>query len=289
MSANEFDLPRRAVRRSFDAASARYDSHAVLQARVRELLLARLADLGTEPRVVVDAGAGTGHASRALQRRFGKAVVIALDLAEGMLHAAARQQGWWKRFARVCADIERLPLASASVDLAFSNLTLQWLTEPDGALRELARVVRPGGWLYFTTFGPDTLGELRTAWSSVDRYTHVNRFIDMHDLGEALTRNGFRDPVLDVEPFTLTYADVRSLMRDLKAVGAHNVTAGRPRGLTGRHRLNALMAGYETFRSNGRLPATYEVIFGRARAGERVEREAPGEIRVPLSQLTRRP
>jgi malonyl-CoA O-methyltransferase len=289
MSANEFDLPRRAVRRSFDAASAAYDGHAVLQSRVRELLLARLPDSGTQPRVIVDAGAGTGHASRALQRRFGQAMVIALDLAEGMLHAAARQQGWWKRFARLCADLERLPLASASVDLVFSNLTLQWLTEPDRALGELARIVRPGGWLYFTTFGPDTLFELRAAWSSVDRYTHVNRFIDMHDLGGALTRSGFRDPVLDVEPFTVTYADARALMRDLKAVGAHNVNAGRPRGLTGRHRFAALVAGYETFRSNGRLPATYEVIFGRAQAGEVVERDAPGEIRVPLSQLTRRP
>lgn len=287
MSANEFELPRRAVRRSFDAASDGYDSHAVLQTRVRELLLARIADIASEPRVVVDAGAGTGHASRALQRRFGKATVIALDLAEGMLRTAARQQGWWKRFARLCADLERLPLTSASVDLAFSNLTLQWLTEPDRALGELARVLRPGGWLYFTTFGPDTLAELRAAWSSVDRYTHVNRFIDMHDLGAALTRSGFRDPVLDVEPFTLTYPDVTALMRDLKAVGAHNVTAGRRRGLTGRHRLETLAAGYETFRSNGRLPATYEVIFGRACAGERVEHDAPGEIRIPLSRLRR--
>jgi malonyl-CoA O-methyltransferase len=289
MSSTEFELARSAVRRSFQAASESYDAHAVLHARVRNLLLDRVADTPTAPRVIVDAGAGTGRASRALQRRFPAATVIALDIAEDMLRAARRQQGWWRRFARVCADLEQLPLAAAAVDLVFCSLALQWLTEPDRALAEAARALRPDGWLYFATFGPDTLGELRAAWAAVDGYTHVNRFIDMHDLGEALTRNGFADPVLDVERFTLTYADVRALMHDLKAVGAHNVTAGRPRGLVGRRRLAALEAAYERMRSGGRLPATYEVIFGRARAAERQRIEPRREVRIPVSNLTRRP
>jgi len=289
MSSPEFELARSAVRRSFHVASGSYDANAVLQARVRDLLLDRIAGASSTPRVIVDTGAGTGHASRALQRRFPGSTVVALDIAEGMLRAARRQQGWWRRFARVCADLEQLPLASATVDLAFCNLALQWLTEPDQALAEIARVLRPGGWLYFTTFGPDTLSELRAAWAAVDGYTHVNRFIDMHDLGEALTRNGFADPVLDVEHFKLTYTDVRALMRDLKAIGAHNVTAGRPRGLVGRRRLAALEAAYERFRADGRLPATFEVIFGRARAVERERIEIPREVRIPVSSLTRRP
>ena len=288
MSAPEFELARVAVRRSFHAASGRYDANAVLQTRVRNLLLDRLAGAAPAPRVIVDTGAGTGHASRALQRRFPGSTVVALDFAEGMLRAARRQQSWWRRFARVCADLERLPLAGSTVDLAFCNLALQWLTEPDRALAEIARVLRPAGWLHFTTFGPDTLSELRAAWAAVDGYTHVNRFIDMHDLGEALTRNGFADPVLDVEHFTLTYTDVRALMRDLKAIGAHNVTAGRPRGLVGRRRLAALEAAYERFRSDGRLPASFEVIFGRARAAEHKRIEIPREVRIPVSSLTRR-
>lgn len=288
MSSQDFDLPRAAVRRSFDAASGGYDAHAVLQARVRDQLLERITEDGAEPRIIVDAGAGTGHASRALQHRFTGATVVALDLAEGMLRVARRQQGWRQRFVRVCADLERLPLANSTADLAFCNLTLQWLTEPDRALAELARVLRPGGWLHFTTFGPGTLAELRAAWATVDGHTHVNRFIDMHDLGEALTRNGFADPVLDVEYFTLTYESVGALMRDLKAVGAHNVTSGRPRGLTGRHRLTRLAAGYEPFRRDGRLPATYEVIFGRARSGERTRSAHVNEIRVPISGISRR-
>jgi malonyl-CoA O-methyltransferase len=290
MSANEFHLARAAVRRSFDSASGRYDAHAILQSRVRAVLLERVGDQQQRPRVIVDVGAGTGHASRALQRRFTRAAVIALDLAEGMLRAARRQQGWVRRFTRICADIERLPLTAASVDLAFCNLTLQWLSEPDRAFAEIRRVLRPGGWLYFSTFGPGTLTELRSAWATVDGYTHVNRFIDMHDLGAALTRGGFADPVLDVEHYTLTYPDVRALMRDLKAIGAHNITAGRPRGLTGRGRLAALTHGYEAFRQDQRLPATYEVIFGRARAAaDRIATtDGPREVRIPVSSLARR-
>jgi malonyl-CoA O-methyltransferase len=92
----------------------------------------------------------------------------------------------------------------------------------------------------------------------------VHQFIDMHDIGDALIRAGLAEPVLDVEPFTLTYDDALELMRDLKAIGAHNAAASRPAGLTGRQRLAAMRAAYERFRSGGRLPASYEVVFGQA-------------------------
>ena len=291
MTSQQFELARGAVRKSFERASAVYDAHAVLQSRVRNLLLERITDMTPSPRVIVDAGAGTGHASRALQKRFGQSLVVALDLAEGMLRAARAQQSWRRRFVCTCADLESLPLRDASADMVFSSLALQWLTAPDRAFGETARVLRPDGWFYFSTFGPGTLNELRAAWAGVDGYTHVNRFFDMHEIGAALARNGFVDPVLDVEHFTLAYADLRTLMHDLKAIGAHNVTAGRPRGLTGRRRLLALGQAYEAFRKDGRLPTTYEVIFGRARAGaaRRAPGGAPPEIRIPVSRIQRRP
>jgi len=128
----------------------------------------------------------------------------------------------------------------------------------------LHRVLAPGGLLMFSTFGPDTLKELRDAFRSVDRYTHVHRFIDMHDVGDALIACGFADPVMDMEILTLTYADVRELMRDLKAIGAHNVTRGRPATLTGKSQLAKVAQNYEAARRDGRLPATFEVIYGHA-------------------------
>ena len=261
------------VRRSFDRAAAGYDAAAVLQAEVRGNLLARLDLMALTPKVVVDAGAGTGHAARALKRRYPKALVVATDLAPRMLRAAGRQQSWLRPFARVCADAERLPFADASVDLVLSNLMLQWCN-PDAVFAEFRRVLAPHGLLSFTTLGPDTLRELRGAWAAVDSRTHVNQFIDMHDIGDALVRGGFASPVLDVERYTLSYSDVRRVAADLKATGATNATHGRPKGLTGRRGFAALQAAYEAFRQDGRLPATYEVVFGHAWTPETGPRRA---------------
>jgi malonyl-CoA O-methyltransferase len=262
-SVTAYALDTRRVRRSFDRAAETFDDAAVLQTEVRDNLLARLDWMALAPRVVVDAGAGTGHASRALIRRYPKARVIALDFSPRMLHAAGRRQSWLRRFARVCADAERLPLADGSVDLILSNLMLQWCN-PDLVFAEFRRVLAPHGLLTFTTLGPDTLRELRSAWAEVDSRTHVHQFIDMHDLGDALVRGGFAAPVLDVERYTLAYADVRRVAADLKATGARNATMGRARGLTGRRQFAAFQAAYEAHRRDGRLPATYEVVFGHA-------------------------
>jgi malonyl-CoA O-methyltransferase len=251
------------VRRSFDRAATTYDAAAVLHAEVRGNLLARLDLMKLAPRVAVDAGAGTGHASQALIRRYPKAVIIALDSSQRMLQAAARRQTWLRRFARVCADAAHLPLAEGSVDLIVSNLMLQWC-DPDAVFAEFRRVLAPHGLVSFTTLGPDTLRELRSAWRAADSRTHVNQFIDMHDIGDALVRAGFASPVLDVERYTLTYPDLRRVAADLKDTGAHNATMGRARGLTGRRSFAAVQVAYEAYRQDGRLPATYEVVFGHA-------------------------
>jgi len=279
------------VRRSFGRAARGYDAAAILQSRVRTELLDRLEVVRIEPTVVLDLGAGTGHASLALKRRYRGAQVVALDLAPGMLQEAGRRQTLLRRFRRVCADAAALPLGTGSVDLVFSNLMLQWCNDPDAVFRECRRVLKPGGLLTFTTFGPDTLVELRRAWAAAaDGRTHVNRFIDMHDLGDALVRSGLVEPVMDVERYTLTYATVRDLMRDLKAIGAHNANAGRPRGLTGKGALERMAAEYETHRREGRLPATYEVVFGQAWAPVTPSRAkgAPAEVTVPIGQIGRR-
>jgi malonyl-CoA O-methyltransferase len=279
------------VQRSFGRAASGYDASAVLQSRVRAELLDRLEVVRLEPAVILDLGAGTGHASLALKRRHRGAQVVALDLAPGMLREAGRRQTLLRRFRRVCADAEALPLRDASVDLVFSNLMLQWCNDPDAVFRECRRVLKPGGLLTFSTFGPDTLVELRRAWAAAaDGYTHVNRFIDMHDLGDALVRSGLAEPVMDVERYTLTYATVRDLMRDLKAIGAHNASAGRPRGLTGRGTFERMVSAYETCRRDDRLPATYEVVFGQAWSPTttREPRGLPGEVRVPVGRIGRR-
>ena len=217
-----------------------------------------------EPQVVLDLGAGTGRASARLKRRYPRARVIALDLSLGMLTEARRHQRLWRRFARVCADAQRLPLAGASVDLVFSNLMLQWCQPLDAAFAEVRRVLKPAGFFAFSTFGPATLQELRAAWAAADDLNHVNHFIDVHDVGEALRarrpeRAGARRRSLRGD-----YPDALALMRELKTIGAHNVTAGRPRTLRGRARLARMQHAYEAARREGVLPATFEVIYGAA-------------------------
>ena len=288
MSGDPFALDPQRVRAAFDAAAADYDAVAVVQAEVRQRLLERLELFRIAPRRILDAGCGTGHGARALLGRYRRAALVALDQAPGMLLATRQRRPWLRRLDPVCADAAALPLADASVDLVFSNLMLQWCNEPDRVFAEFRRVLRPGGLLLFTTFGPDTLKELRAAWRAADGATHVSRFIDMHDLGDALLRAGLAEPVMDVEHLVLTYADVRGLMRDLKTMGAGNATAGRSRGLTGRRRLAAVEAHYETLRRDGRLPATWEVVYGHAWAGLPREGKRPGEAAVPLANIGRR-
>ena len=289
-SEDVYRLDRPRLRAAFDRASARYEAAAGLQARVSAELLERLGAFDFVPQVVLDLGAGTGRVTRELKRRYRSALVIALDLAPGMLREARRHSSFWRRFERLCADAQRLPLRSASVDLVFSSLMLQWCEPLDEALAEVRRVLRPGGFFAFSTFGPDTLRELRAAWAEADERSHVNRFIDMHDVGDALARAGFAEPVLDVDRIELGYADALSLMRDLKTIGAHNVTAGRPRTLLGRAKLKRMSDAYETFRRGGSLPATYEVIYGASwgAAGRPVAGAHAAEILIAPGSIRRR-
>lgn len=289
---DEYQVSRRAVRHSFEHAASAYDEAAVLQREVADRMLERLDLVRLAPRRILDAGSGTGYVSAALARRYPKAQLIALDLAHGMVRRARSHFGYFSRRLRhhgfVCADVERLPLAAGSVDLIVSNLALQWCNPLDGAFAEFRRVLAPGGLLIFTTFGPDTLKELRASWAAADGAVHVNAFVDMHDVGDALVRARLADPVMDREDIVVTYPRVEGLLRDLKAIGAHNMNAGRARGLTGRRRFAAMRDAYEGFRRDERLPATYEVIYGHAwaPAGAEPARAAPAEVRIPLLDVT---
>jgi malonyl-CoA O-methyltransferase len=285
---DRYALDARDVRRSFEEAALRYDGVALLQRRVRESMLERLELVKVTPRTVLDAGAGTGHAAAALARRYSGARVIAMDLAPAMLEQARRRAAWFRKQGFVCADLQRAPLADGSVDLLFSSLALQWCSDLDAVFAEFHRILAADGVLTFSTFGPDTLQELRDAWRQADDFSHVNAFLDMHDIGDALVRAGFQGAALDVERFTLTYPDVYGLMRDLKAMGAHNVTAGRRPALTGKGRIAAMTRTYEARRNDaGQIPASYEVVYGHAWAPQTRGHASDDGFRIPVSAVRR--
>jgi len=279
-------LDPRQVRRAFGRAAGTYAQHAELQREVEDRLLERLDYYSGKPERMLDLGSGPGRGANVLRKRFPSAQVIAIDIALPMLRNV--RTGWRRPIARVCADARALPLADASIDVLYSNLCIQWVDDVPALFDEFRRVLRPGGYVAFSTFGPDTLHELRAAWTNADRAPHVSGFADIARVGDALMAAGFRDPVLDTEHFTLTYADAPALMHELKALGATNADARRTRGLTGKSRYRHALEGYERFRRDGLLPATYEVISAHAWGPEpgQPRRDAGGEIAsFPIERL----
>lgn len=277
-------LDKRLARRHFEKAAAVYDDVAVLQHEIGRRMCERLDYMRVSPQRILDLGCGTGQASAELLKRFPKAQLLAMDFAIEMLGRARRRGRWLRRPRCICADIDALPLGDASVDLVFANAALQWSSDPQTAFLDIARVLRPGGLLIFTSFGPDTLHELRAAWATVDPAAHVHGFVDMHDYGDMLVRAGLADPVMDVERMTLTYGDPITVMRELKAIGATTVMPQRARGLLGRGRLARVCAAYERYRgADGQVPASYEVIHGHAWAP--LQRVVGGETRVAIDVL----
>ncbi len=267
---NEFEIDKREVRRAFSKAAANYDAEAVLQREVCTRMLERLEYVKLQPARILDAGSGTGWGARRLAQSYPDAQVIELDIAIGMLHTARGHSSWWRKLfggvkqLQVCADVEALPLVFNSMDMVWSNLAVQWCNDLPGTIQELHRVIKPDGLVMFSSFGPDTLKELRTAFDGVDGYNHVNRFADMHDIGDMLVAAGFADPVMEMETITLTYGDAKAVMQDLRNIGAHNATVGRAPGMMGKAKWARIARNYEALRRDGKLPATFEIIYGHA-------------------------
>ena len=248
----------------------------------------RLDYIKLEARVVLDVQCGIGTSSRALSKRFPEALVIPIDPALELLRkyvAPKKMFAWFgKSSHRICGEAIALPVAAKSADLVWSNLLALSFDAP-AIIRELKRVLKPGGLLMLSALGPDSLKELRAAFAQVDSLPHVQPQADMHDLGDMLAHEGFQTPVVDMEMLTLTYPDVKTIARDLRAAGATNLEPNRRATLMGKNRWAQFERAYEAKRSEGRLPVTFEIIYLHAWRG--VERiAADGRQIIQFDQLT---
>lgn len=294
----------RQVRRAFSRAAHHYDDAAALQREVAARLLdsldyfderaSREAQGGKPrtPQVVLDVGCGPGHAAAQMQQRWPRAQVIALDLALPMLREARHHAGGWRPFKQrpqaLCADARALPLADGSVDVLFSNLCLQWVEDLPAVFAGFRRVLKPEGLMVLSTFGPDTLWELREAFGHADSAPHVSPFASIAQFGDALIAAGFKDPVLDRDELRLQHATLADLMRELRTLGATNALSTRRRSLTGRARFARAAEGYEPLRHDGKLPATWEVITAHAwgpAPGAPIRVGGMDEVAVPIAQI----
>ncbi len=284
------DVP--AARRRFERAAPSTAGVDVLAREIERRMAERLELVRVAPDSILDAGCGLGAGSAMLRKRYPQARLIGVDSAWRVLRQAALSRSLGTRVQqllsggaplRICGDICDLPLTTGSISMAWSNLALAWTPEPMRAFGELGRVLAPGGLLMFSSYGPDTLKELRAAFASADACAHVHPFIDMHDLGDMLVASGFVTPVMDMETVTLTYANFEGLSQDLRLSGQSNVARDRARGMLGRNRFARMRAAYEAARKDGRLPATIEVIYGHAWRGEpRVAKDGRAIIQLQI-------
>jgi len=274
------------VQRRFDRAASGFDAVDFVHSATRDGLLARLEPMAIEARTIIDLGAATGSASRLLARRFRRARVVAADLSLQMLESARQKQSWYSRNSALQANAEALPFADQSIDIVFANMLLPWVPVPARMFGEIARILRKDGLFLFATLGPDSLSEIRHAWASVDGGEHVNRFPDMHDIGDAAVRAGLRDPVLDVDQLSVTYRDSGTLFQDLTAMGARNCLQHRERSLAAAAGFKAMAAALDELRRDGLLTLNLELIYGHCwGAGQRL---ADGEYRVAAGRIGRR-
>lgn len=279
-------VDRRQLARRFSRVAASYGEVDFFAREIDRRMLERLDYVRLEPSRIVDIGCSQGRSLQALGVRYPKAELIGVDLLPQMLAAGRQPRNAWQRLLgwgqrapwRIAGDAEKLPLPARSTALIWSNLLLHWLDDPRPALAEAHRILEVGGLLMFSTLGPDTLKEWRSVFN--DGYAHTQRFIDMHDLGDMLVESGFSDPVMDMEIVTLTYDDVASLVAELRAAGSSCAMHARRHALFGRDTWRAVCAAYEGYRQGGKLPATFEVVYGHAwRAPSRVSEDGRAIIR----------
>jgi len=274
------------VRRRFDRAAHGFDAVDFVHAATRDGLLLRLEPMTIDASAVVDLGSATGTGSRLLERRFRRARIVAVDLSRNMLEASRRKQRRFTRRSSVQADAQALPFANHSIDVIFANLLLPWVSDPALLFAEVSRVLRKGGLFLFSTLGPDSLSEIREAWARVDAREHVNRFLDMHNLGDAAVRAGLRDPVLDVDRLSVTYNDARTLFRDLTEMGARNCLQDRERSLGGATRFRAMLVALDDQRKGDLLTLELELVYGHCWGSG--SRSVDGEHRFDAEQIGRR-
>lgn len=267
------------LRKIFNHAAHTYDASAVLYREVAHRLLENLDFVRMTPQRILDLGAGTGYITQLLKKRYPYAQIISVDFSTAML-----QQSKCTEALSICADTAQIPLLDASVDLIVSGLMLPWCNDISAVFAQMQRVLKAGGLLLFSTFGPDTLAEMRASWAMVDEMSHVHLFFDLHDVGDALMHTGFSDPVIQTEWLTLMYGDIKNLFLDLKNTGAVNMLLERRMTLTGKERFQKFLAEYETYRDKNKLPATFEIIYGHCWKSEKNMTQA-NEIIIPIASL----
>lgn len=258
-------------KKNFDRAASTYDEYAVLQNEIINNLIERLELLKINPKIGLELGCGTGHAGKLLQKKFNKLSLINYDISEVMIEFAKKKHSSNimsflsnKRNFYICGDIDFLPFEKESFDFIWTSSALQWSSNLESSITQIQSLLKPGGLFIFSTFGPGTLKELGAITQKIFSETTLNYFYDLHDIGDMLLNKGYKDPVLDIENFVLTYEDPKNLLIDLRKIGATAGPLKKTNRFLGKSFLDMYFLEYGKYKQNNLYPASYEVIYGHA-------------------------
>lgn len=258
---NGKEIDKSRVAKAFSSAAGQYDQLAEAQKRIAGRLLSHCPQADS----VLDIGCGTGYWTRKLRDHCQASQVYGLDLAPGML-AYAQQQPGSQGIDWLCADAEALPLEPESLDLIFSSLAIQWCNDYHQLFFGIYNSLKPGGQAFICTLLPGTLNELKQSWAEVDDAEHVNNFVALESLAEAIQSQGLEISRSESYTETLHYPDLRGVIDSIKGIGAHHVQGENH--LTGRKAIIKLKQAYEGFRVEQGLPVSYQVLELRLKRPE---------------------
>lgn len=283
---NVFD--RKLVRQHRTRAAANFEDFDFLFMEGAERLFDRLMDIKRTFGVGLDLGCHGGEMARALSGSAKITSLMQADLSPEMAKLASQNH-----LTSITADEEALPIASGSLDVVTSNLSLHWVNDLPGTLAQIRMALKPDGLFLGSIFGSDTLQELRSVLADAEieleggLSPRVSPFADVRDLGALLQRAGFSLPVVDSDSITVRYQNPIRLLQDLRGMGETNAVWERRKTPLRRDTLMHALGKYQEryADADGRIPATFHILTMTAWAPAENQQKPlrPGSARSRLA------
>lgn len=237
-----------------------------------ETLLQRVAEFNLQPESIVNLTAGQSVITAVLATHYPQAKVTTIDYMPLQLQLAS------------------LPIATHSVDMVFCPMLLHWCIAPENLMQEIQRILKPNGVLLFSVLGPDSLIELRQVLLTLSDKPYIPVFTDMHNWGDLLQNLKFKNPVVDVDYYTVYYNNFAQLMLNLRSQGPTYFLREMNKGLITPHQWQELEHAYEAYRDAQGLALTLEVVCGIAFGPVLRSEEdlSARETSIPLQKVRRK-